>query len=324
MVNEVNKIVFNTLVTHQAISLPGIGTLTIVRRSATMRSKRVVTSPSYAIEFSSREYGLSLVDAIAQCAKISTENAEDIYTRWLSKVKDGNKIVINNIGTITDKSFIADVTILSTLNIDSNNILKIRAKRNKCPYVIAIITIVVAMAAAALYALCPDEEQSSRVVEDNNTVVLHESSEHKSETASSIYEPVEEVEAVVVQTTSVENITDVDANIETDIEHNENISISEDTVITESIESTTTKWCDNDDIRHWVVAGSYSTEENAQRAIDQINRKHPDITCQQFKLGKMYAIAIFGSSKLSECEEFVRSEKKRFKEMWIHTPKRFK
>ncbi len=83
-------------------------------------------------------------------------------------------------------------------------------------------------------------------------------------------------------------------------------------------------WYDSEDIRHWVVVGSYSIEDNAQRAVKAIEEDVTDVNCRVYTLGKMYAVVVFGSSEREVCEEFIRERRSSFKQAWIHTPKRFK
>ena len=83
-------------------------------------------------------------------------------------------------------------------------------------------------------------------------------------------------------------------------------------------------WTMHDDIRHWVVAGSYSTMENAERAIVAIEEEFSEIHCKIFTLGKMFAVAIYGSSDLEECSKYKQEHRKEFEQCWIFTPKEYR
>ena len=85
-----------------------------------------------------------------------------------------------------------------------------------------------------------------------------------------------------------------------------------------------TDWRTRDDIRHWVVVGSYSTTANAERAIADIMKRMPQMQCNYFKLGSMYAVAAFGSADSEECQEFKRAYVKEFEQSWVYTPKKFR
>ena len=106
--------------------------------------------------------------------------------------------------------------------------------------------------------------------------------------------------------------------------------VIEDVVTEESIETIEAEvvevvndWTQDADIRHWVVAGSYSTEENANRAKSALLAKHNDIQCEIISLGKMYAVAVYGSAEREYCVQFMREYGDEIESIWIFTPKKF-
>lgn len=276
MVNEVNKLIYNTLAEHNAVVLPRVGSLGVVRRMAKMEGNRVV-APTFAVEFSSAEEGVSLCDVIASVANISSSEAEDIYLRWLDKVKEGNTLTISSVGTLRDKSFITDTELQKALNLADKTPIKIHSRSRK-PY-IAIAAVVVALLGVGAYLFLANDR-----------------------VASPAPSPIEEVVVEKVVVAEPEPI------IETEIEN----------------EPAPVRWIDRDDIRHWVVVGSYSTTENAERAVEDILKRQDAECCDILTLGKMYAVAVYGSSDKADCERFERDNRDKFKQSWVHTPKRFK
>lgn len=278
MVNEVNKLIYNTLAEHNAVVLPRVGSLGVVRRMAKMEGNRVV-APTFAVEFSSAEEGVSLCDVIASVANISSSEAEDIYLRWLDKVKEGNTLTISGVGTLRDKSFVTDTELQKALNLADKAPMKIHSRSRK-PY-LAIAAVVVALLGVGAYLFLVNDR-----------------------VASPAPTPTEEVVAEEVVVAAPEPIT------ETEIEP--------------APAPAPVRWIDRDDIRHWVVVGSYSTTENAERAVEDILRRQDAECCDILTLGKMYAVAVYGSSDKEDCERFVRDNRDKFKQSWVHTPKRFK
>ena len=276
MVNEVNKLIYNTLAEHNAVVLPSVGSLGVVRRMAKMEGNRVV-APTFAVEFSSAEEGVSLCDVIASVANISSSEAEDIYLRWLDKVKEGNTLTINGVGTLRDKSFVTDTELQKALNLADKAPMKIHSRSRK-PY-LAIAAVVVALLGVGAYLFLANDRVASPAPTPTEEVVLEE---------------------VIV--------AEPEPEPETEIE----------------IETAPVRWIDRDDIRHWVVVGSYSTMENAERAVEDILRRQDAECCDILTLGKMYAVAVYGSSNKEDCERFVRENRDKFKQSWVHTPKRFK
>ena len=280
MVNEVNKLIYNTLAEHNAVVLPRVGSLGVVRRVAKMEGNRVV-APTFAVEFSSAEEGVSLCDVIASVANISSSEAEDIYLRWLDKVKEGNTLTISGVGTLRDKSFVTDAKLQKALNLADKAPMKIHSRSRK-PY-IAIAAVVVALLGVGAYLFLANDRVASPAPTPTEEEVVEE---------VVVAEPEPEPEPIT----------------ETEIE----------------IEPAPARWIDRDDIRHWVVVGSYSTMENAERAVEDILRRQDAECCDILTLGKMYAVAVYGSSDMADCERFVRDNRDKFKQSWVHTPKRFK
>ena len=85
-----------------------------------------------------------------------------------------------------------------------------------------------------------------------------------------------------------------------------------------------TDWRLRDDICHWVVVGSYSTKENANRAISDLERQNPDLRFTSYALGSMIAVAAYGCSTYEECKEFKDTHIDLFPQAWVHTPRRYK
>jgi nucleoid DNA-binding protein len=276
MVNEVNKLIYIALAEHNAVTLPRVGSLLVVRREAKMEGGRVV-SPTFAVEFKSAEDGVSLCDIIASVANISATEAEDIYLRWLDKVREGNTLTISGVGTLRDKSFIVDTALAQVLNLAKSTPLKIHSRSRK-PYLL-IAAVVAILLGIGAYLFVANDRVATPVVEEPVIVAVAESPE-----------PI--VEEVIEE------------------------------VVTPEPEPK--RWVDNDDIRHWVVVGSYSTRENAERAVEDILSKQQAECCDILTLGKMFAVAVYGSVDKAECESFVRDNRHEFKQSWVHTPKRFK
>lgn len=274
MINEVNKLIYNTLAEHNTVVLPRVGSLGVVRRMARMEGNRVV-APTFAVEFSSAEEGVSLCDIIASLANISSSEAEDIYLRWLDKVKEGNTLTISGVGTLRDKSFVTDMGLQKALNLADKTPIKIHSRSRK-PY-LAIAAVVVALFGIGAYLFLTNDRVTSPAPTSTEEVV---------------------VEEVIVAEPEPETETEID--------------------------TTPIRWIDRDDIRHWVVVGSYSTTENAERAVEDILRRQYAECCDILTLGKMYAVAVYGSSDKADCERFVRDNRDKFKQSWVHTPKRFK
>lgn len=303
MVNEVNKIIYNRLITEREVTLPGVGSLSLVRRAASMSSKEVIVAPRLTIEFSSHAEGCSVVDAIAVIGGTDTATAEDIYSRWLEKVRSGSTLTIEGVGILRNKSFEVDKELLSMLNgTSATHVNVVRRKKGRTMLwvglTLSIIALIVSIAAIFNIDISAISNKATNADKQVETTV-----------ENIVVEPVAE------DITYGELTTDVEEDIHT-----------QDVVAVESVEVVTVadNWTMRDDIHHWVVAGSYSTMSNAESAVETITTKYQDIDCKIITLGKMYAVAIYGSNDRDDCVQYMRKYHKNFGEAWIFTPKEYR
>ena len=303
MVNEVNKIIYNRLITEREVTLPGVGSLSLVRRAASMSSKEVIVAPRLTIEFSSHAEGCSVVDAIAVIGGTDTATAEDIYSRWLEKVRSGSTLTIEGVGILRNKSFEVDKELLSMLNgTSATHVNVVRRKKGRTMLwvglTLSIIALIVSIAAIFNIDISAISDKATNADKQVETIV-----------ENIIVEPDAE------DITSDEATIDVEEDIHT-----------QDVVAVESVEVATVadNWTMRNDIHHWVVAGSYSTMSNAESAAETITTKYQDIDCKIITLGKMYAVAIYGSNDRDDCVQYMRKYHKNFGEAWIFTPKEYR
>lgn len=296
MVQEVNKLIYNTLILHGGIILPGVGSLVLRRNAARFDGKNRVVPPTYSVEFSSVAEAVSLIDEIVKVANVDRAMAEDIYGRWLDKVKHDAIICIDGVGEIRNKSFVADKQLLLQINGDNTKPMTMTRRRRRGRAVVIIILILALCCGALYYIWLSNNEAVVRVDEDDINIEITSDDKHQG---------VEE-----------EVIIDIAIGEE---EHD-----NEGDILAVTEESSLDDWTSNPDIRHWLVVGTYSTMENAQRAKRDNEEEHADHVFDIYPLGEMYAVVVYGSSTLEECEAFKRAVSNEFSHVWIHTPRRFR
>lgn len=278
MVKEVSKLIYNALLRYHAIYLPEVGTLSVVRHASTINSRNEVLPPRNDIEFSSDDRAKSLVTIISDNAGVDAVQAQEIYLRWLDKVREGSVIKIDRVGTLTDKSFSVDKTLIKSLNLRDEP-LRISRRRSFTP--IYIVLFLAVICGGGWWCLNLEKEIASEGIA---------------------------VETIVVEDVETPLVDIVQESVAEEIEEVEVVS----------------DWRSRGDIRHWVVVGSYSTTQNAERAIADIVKRMPEAQCDYFKLGSMYAVAVFGSSDAEECQKFKNQYSKEFAQSWVYTPKKFR
>lgn len=300
MVDQVNSIIYNTLITERVVTLPGVGTLSVVRQAATIAKDNLVAAPTYVVEFSSHAPGSSVVDIIAVEGGVELSEAEEIYARWLDKVRSGSVLTIEGVGTLRDKSFVADAAFIALFNPSTKSV---KVKRKGRRGVVLMVIFVVLLAAIVAVGWLLGDERDDRfkcACSADKSVESTSGVEPKANVEADVVDIVEEpVEAEPAQVVTTEDAQDMAEEADED-------------------------WTAQRNIRHWVIAGSYSTEENAARAIKQIEAAHPDVRCKTFELGWMLAVAVYGSDDRAECEQFMRDYNDEFSQMWIHTPNQYR
>lgn len=315
MVNEVNKLIFNTLVESGAIYIPDVGTLAIERTPAA-KSRSRVAWPTLAVAFSSERDGESLANVIATAASISADEADDIVHRWLAKVSSDGKVVIEGVGIIQNNSFSPDTKLTDSLASTRRYIQLTKAKKgSRLPWIIfAVLLLCAACVGAYLYYISCIKSADASIPE---TTPEQPAPELLIEEPDSVAVPVIDEPEVIEE--------DVVSEIETVIEDTEVVEPAPEEVTTEPEQNTTSvaDWR-NEDVYHYVIFGSYSTLNNANVAVRQISRKNPEAQCKVMPLGKMYAVAVYGSKNRKDCEAFKRANRKYYKNAWIHTPKQFR
>lgn len=301
MVNQVNRLIYNTIVSDKSIFLPDVGTITLRRLPAKIESNRVILPPTYRAEFSSQQQGISLVDIIAHAANIDTTEALGIYGRWLDKVRNGSSISIEGVGELRNKSFVADSALLAILN--NGTPLTTKRKSNRKWGISMLILVVIIAIVACLYMYMTGRNTNEQEIAPTMAIESTEALDNTADTFNN--EPISEEQ----ESTDVA-VADVDIQPNTD-------RVDDNIVSDES-----GLWSTNSDIRHWVVVGTYSTEANATIAVENIGNTEYEF--QIYQLGSMYAVVIFGSSDYDECSRFKRSISSQFGQAWIHTPRRYR
>ena len=317
MVNEVNKLIFNTLAESGAIYIPEVGTLAIERTPAA-KSRSRVAGPTLAVAFSSERDGESLANVIATAASISADEADDIVRRWLAKVSSDGKVVIEGVGIIQNNSFSPDTKLTDSLASTHRYIQLTKVKKgSRLPWIIfAVLLLCAACVGAYLYYIFCIKSADASIPD---TTSEQPAPELLVEEPDSVAVPVIDEPEVIDEAVVPETETEVIA------EDTEVVEPAPVEVTTEPEQNTTSvaDWR-NEDVHHYVIFGSYSTLNNANVAVRQISRKNPEAQCKVMPLGKMYAVAVYGSNNRKDCEVFKRANRKYYKNAWIHTPKQFR
>ena len=331
--NQVSKLIYNALIKYQALYLPEVGTLRVVRKSASMSSKNEIIPPSYNVEYSLDSQAKSLIDIISCEAGVDASRAAEIYSRWLDKVRDGDVVVIDRVGELRKDSFVVNKELIEALNICREPLRVTRRKSKRLLYTMTIMLLLALAGGGAWWyfnakpvdAVVEIETEEEVPVEEVAPLVETTSIDIVEQSEPYIVNEVDIVDEVVGEVADEVSVGDIDDVVDSE-EVTEDISVTADAevIVEEVVEEIVVDWRTRDDLRHWVVVGSYSTISNAERAIADILKRLPHMQCDYFKLGSMYAVAAFASDDAEECQEFKRAHLEEFAQSWVYTPKKFR
>ena len=116
MVTEVNKIIYNLIVSGREVCIGGVGTLFTVRYAAYRASRKSLVPPYRIVEFTAEQRGVLLEEEIARAAGVDAQKAHELFEHWLSAVVDGETLTIEGVGKLRKDKFVADEAFLAALN----------------------------------------------------------------------------------------------------------------------------------------------------------------------------------------------------------------
>ncbi len=285
MVGEVNKIIFNMLISGQGAYLPEIGTLYIERQGARKIASNKLMSPRNIVRFTSQVQATSLVEEIAKIANCEVAQAQDIYDRWRAKTQVGNSVTIEGVGKLTDKSFAVESGFNKTINPQGvKTIIVRRRKSHAWLFILSGVCIVVALGIFA-FLLWGDAPK---------TIVTAPAVTEQPAPAEVVAEPTDSLSAVEGTTPTAES-----------------------TEPAEVVEPTPT----SREYAHYVVMGIFSEEANATRAAEQVKSKIVDADCVIRPFKNKHMVTVFGSDSRAECNTFAKSYLDIYPDLWIYDNK---
>lgn len=284
MVGEVNKIIFNMLISGQGVYLPEIGTLYIERKGAKKVAENRLLSPRNVVSFTTQVQATSLVDEIAQIASCETAQAQDIYDRWRAKTQEGNSVTIEGVGKLTDKSFAMEPEFNKTINPNGIKTIIVRRRQSHAwLFILSGVCIIIALAFLG-YLLWGESTTTptpavtpAPVAQTEVTTPPADSLATDAATESADVAPAEQAPAEEVATTK--------------------------------------------EYAHYVVMGIFSKPENAENAIKQIQSKIEDANCAILPFKNKHMVTVFGSDNRADCNIFASSYKDIYPDLWVYDNK---
>lgn len=353
MVEQVNRLVGNLLAANSVVWLPDVGTLRVERQAARRLSRREVQPPVRLVNFSSQRSGESLVDAIARAARCDQATAEDIYARWLSRVRTENGVVMEGVGELKFKNFTPDEAFDRRLNPQGRRPMRVHTPRRLDWSVWVGLVAAVLAVGGLVYQFGlernPLDEPEAELVEAS------EPAAGEALAAGSAVEDAAAGEGAVVAagndaaaaTGNAAGTNAAGAAVDAAVKGtptgapaprpaeaaNPSVSAPAASAPAASAQPSaqvaaarkpaapageplrmTSK-------RHYVVLGVYSTLENAERAAALAAKKEPAMRCTVYRFGGKFMVSPFESDDVEASRQFMRVGRSAFPEMWVYSAK---
>lgn len=302
MVGEVNKIIYNMLVSGRGVYLPEVGSLYIERQAARKISADKLLSPRNVVAFQSGEQAPSLVAEIVAVAGCSDEQAADIYQRWSAKTREGSNIKIGGVGVLNHKSFVMESDFASAINPKGVKTIVIRRRSNTWLYALCTVCVLVALGFLG-YIMFGGEQKPA---------VKRAESIAQTEAQPVVEQGVAESANAEGQVNTTDNTTAAATTAAT--------TTSSDTS-TQAAQPADTAMTTSADYEYYVVMGIFSTEENAQRAIAQAESRIKDLNCRVLPFKDKFMVTLFGSDKIGDCNSFANSYRDIYADLWVYRKK---
>ena len=299
MVGEVNKIIYNMLVSGRGVYLPDVGSLYIERQAARKISADKLLSPRNVVAFQSGEQAPSLVNEIVAVAGCSVEQAADIYQRWSAKTREGSNIKIGGVGVLNHKSFVMESEFASAINPKGVKTIVIRRRSNTWLYAICAICVLVALGFCGYMMFGSKQTIDAMRIEPIAKVV------EQPATTDAVAQGVEGEVA-----TSANSANSAGGN-----------AVTSTNASTQPAQPAETVANSGDDYEYYVVMGIFSTEENAQRAIAQAESRIKDVSCKVLPFKDKFMVTLFGSDKIGDCNAFANSYRDIYADLWVYKKK---
>ncbi len=299
MVGEVNKIIYNMLVSGRGVYLPDVGSLYIERQAARKISADKLLTPRNVVAFQSGEQAPSLVNEIVAVAGCSVEQAADIYQRWSAKTREGSNIKIGGVGVLNHKSFVMESEFASAINPKGVKTIVIRRRSNTWLYAICAVCVLVALGFCGYMMFGGKQTIDAMRIEP-------------------IAKVVEQPAATDAVAQSVEGETTTPTDSTNSAGGN---AVTSTNASTQPAQPTETVANSGADYEYYVVMGIFSTEENAQRAIAQAESRIKDVSCKVLPFKDKFMVTLFGSDKIGDCNAFANSYRDIYADLWVYKKK---
>ena len=290
----IDKLIFNLLATHRGCSLPGLGSLYVERRPAQRVGRNRVEAPQNRVVFSGRERPEceTLPRSIARQAGIGSEEAERLYEVWFEQARHEKSVVIEGVGEIRQNFFTPSEELNALLNPAGTSCVTIKRRIRTGRIVLFCAGIAVCAGIVSFFLFGDPLPRQGQALKDK-----------KIETSPA--RPTEKPAAPVTDSVSASETAPQD-------------SISKPSRTSD----TTPAISELSPELYYVVAGVYSTEENADTFIAKAQNRDGSLVFSKVRMrnGKIM-VCLFSSADQQEAERERRRLSAKNRDLWIYKRK---
>ena len=307
MMESVGILIFNTLAGHGRIVLPGIGTLGVVTAPAETNDRGEVIPPRNRVELLRDEMldAPHVVDLLARRSGLAPDDVRENYNAWLAEACTEEGVCIGSVGQIRDDAFFIAPELEQVLNPVGTKAEKLPAQLRP-GQVAGWIAGAVLLGALLSFGVIAWLEHGTRPRTTGP----------------------ESVPPAVVAAEKIQPVTTVGTDSAT---------VSADTTVTPepspaasgtSAAETTPQPQQNEAVQpaptavagnYYVIAGTFSTEENADRFIASARKIDDSLPFRKIpqRNGRIM-VSIFGSDSQQKAVRKKREYEAIFEGVWIH------
>ncbi len=298
MVEQVNRLISNLLAAGGEVYLPEVGSLSSERVPAKRISKKEVIPPHRTVTYTSQPRGASLIDEIARVIRNATPDADadakarEVYSRWLSRVRENETLTIEGIGILNAKHFTVDEAFDRRLNPQGYAPVHI-PQRGGFDWSMGVgIFAAVAVCGCVIYWWFTQNTG----IQTSKTAVA--------ETEVAVVETQPEIAAEAADTTAT-------ASVAAPTVEPEKITEPAEPAVDPKVPVRMTKG------HCYVVLGVYSTTANAVRALESA-KTQLGFDCRIYRYGEKFVVSPFEADNTAACDKFINDNTARQEGMWRH------
>lgn len=337
MVDQVDRIIRNTLLLRREIFLPEVGSLYIAHCGA-MRHKQRLTPSCQRVCFTSHERGESLIAILAREIDGDTAQAADIYHRWLGYARHDNRLTVGCCGVLHHKHFSMNGDFDALLNPFGRGSMELIPRRRPALWVAATATVL--LLAGAGYVGYTHFAADATATHTTPTNAIAANTAAADPTATS--ETATDATAADAMAADLETERPAAAAATAEIEAQPTQQPADEqatakervtpkSTAAEAMASASKPAHSQPQVvggasdrlvsgRSYVVLGVFSTEANARRAVGGLTAG-TEIEARIYRYGAKWMVSIYESDNRDACLDFIRSKSAQHPDLWPYTAK---